>query len=56
MIEEIGEAVAVIKKKGDAAIVSEPRVRSVFLEEMADVADVLYGDSPAIRRDPGRNC
>ena len=52
MIEEIGEAVAVIKKKGDAAIVSEPGVRSVFLEEMADVlmyyTEILlrYGVTP----------
>lgn len=37
MIEEIGETIAILKKKGSAAIVSSPDVRAVFLEEMADV-------------------
>ena len=37
MIEEIGETIAILKKKGSATIVSSPDVRAVFLEEMADV-------------------
>ena len=37
MMEEIGEAISVIKKKGDDAIVSSPGARAAFLEEMADV-------------------
>lgn len=37
MIEEIGEAIAVIKKKGDKAIAEDPVVREAFLSEMADV-------------------
>lgn len=37
MIEEIGECIAIIKKKGDQAIVSDAAVRSAFLEEMSDV-------------------
>lgn len=37
MVEEIGEAIAVIKKKGSAAIMEEQSVRNAFLSEMADV-------------------
>ena len=37
MIEEIGEVIAVIKKKGDRAIMEETAVRNTFLSEMADV-------------------
>lgn len=37
MVEEIGEVIAVIKKKGSAAIADNPAVRQAFLEEMADV-------------------
>lgn len=37
MVEEIGEAVSVIKKKGSAAIAEDPAVREAFLTEMADV-------------------
>lgn len=37
MIEEIGEAVAVIKKKGNSAIMEDPSVREAFLSEMADI-------------------
>lgn len=37
MVEEIGEAVAVIKKKGSRAVMEEPSVREAFLSEMADV-------------------
>lgn len=37
MIEEIGECVSVIKKKGDAAIAGDAAVRAHFAEEMSDV-------------------
>lgn len=37
MVEEVGEAIAVIKKKGHAAIMEDPAVRGAFLAEMADV-------------------
>ena len=37
MVEEIGEVIAIIKKKGSAAIAEDPAVRTAFLEEMADV-------------------
>ncbi len=44
MMEEVGEVIAVIKKRG-GAISQNSDVRAVFLEEMADVlmyyADVL---------------
>ena len=42
MIEEVGEVIAVLKKKGSAAIVNDPVVRQAFLEEMADVLEVLF--------------
>ena len=37
MIEEIGECVAILKKKGDDAVVEDPAVRAHFLEEASDV-------------------
>ena len=37
MVEELGEAIAVVKKKGSDAIVNDPSVRHAFLTEMADV-------------------
>ena len=37
MVEEIGEAIAIIKKKGSRAIAEDPSVREAFLSEMADV-------------------
>ena len=52
MIEEIGECIAIIKKKGDAAIAEDPQVRQHFVEEMCDVlmyfTDTLlrYGITP----------
>lgn len=44
MVEEIGEAIAVLKKKGDRAIIDNPAVRDAFLEEMADVL-MYYTDA-----------
>lgn len=43
MMEEVGEVIAVWKKKGNAAIMEDPTVRSAFLEEMADVL-MYYND------------
>lgn len=43
MIEEVGEVAAIIKKKGDAAIMDSPAVRAAFVEELADVL-MYFGD------------
>ena len=37
MVEEIGEAITILKKKGHSAVMDEPAVRNAFLSEMADV-------------------
>ncbi len=37
MIEEIGEMISILKKKGDSAVLDDSAVRSAFVEEMADV-------------------
>ena len=37
MVEEIGEVIAILKKKGSGAVAEDPTVRGAFLEEMADV-------------------
>ena len=37
MIEEVGECISIIKKKGDLAIIDDPIVRAAFLEEMGDI-------------------
>lgn len=37
MIEEIGEAIAVIKKKGEGQIMNNLEVREHFVEELGDV-------------------
>lgn len=37
MVEELGEVISIVKKKGGAAIVDDPSVREAFLEEMSDV-------------------
>ena len=44
MIEEIGEAIAILKKKGDQAVMNDPSVRSAFIEEMADIL-MYYTDT-----------
>jgi len=52
MMEEVGEVAAIIKKKGDGAIMEESEVRTAFVEELSDVLmyymDTLlrYGVSP----------
>lgn len=37
MIEEVGEVIAILKKKGHTAVMEDPAVRDAFLSEMADV-------------------
>ena len=37
MVEEIGEVISIVKKKGDRAITDDTLIRNAFLEEMADV-------------------
>lgn len=37
MIEEIGEVIAIIKKKGEDEIMNTPAVREHFVEELSDV-------------------
>lgn len=53
MIEEIGETIAIIKKKGENEIMNNPTIRERFVEELGDVlmyfSDVLnrFNISPA---------
>lgn len=47
MVEELGEAIAVIKKKGDFAIMEKPAVRNAFCEEMSDV--LMYFNDTLLR-------
>lgn len=37
MIEEIGEVIAIIKKRGDDSIVKDNNIHKIFVEEMCDV-------------------
>lgn len=37
LTEELGEAIAIIKKKGDDAVTEDPEVRCHFTEEMVDI-------------------
>ena len=37
MVEELGEVVAVVKKRGEGAIMNDPETRAAFTEEFADV-------------------
>lgn len=43
MVEEIGEAIAILKKKRSASVLENTTVRDAFLEEMADVL-MFYRD------------
>lgn len=47
MVEEMGEVIAVLNKKGSDAIVTDPAVRAAFLEEMADV--LMYYNEVLLR-------
>lgn len=42
MMEEIGEVISILKKKGSDAVMADPQVRAAFLEEMSDVAMYYY--------------
>lgn len=44
MIEEIGEVIAIIKKKGESEIMDNPTVRAHFVEELCDVM-MYYTDA-----------
>ena len=44
MIEEIGEVIAILKKKGDQSVINDPAVRNAFIEEIADVL-MYYTDT-----------
>lgn len=52
LFEETGEVISILKKKGNVAVVTDPAVRSHFLEEWSDVlmylTDTLlcYGVTP----------
>lgn len=37
LIEEIGESIAIIKKKGEAEIMNTPEIKEHFVEELGDV-------------------
>ena len=37
MVEELGEVISIIKKKGEDEIMSDPELRKAFVEELADV-------------------
>ena len=37
MVEEIGEGIAILKKKGNTSVMEDGEVREAFLTEMADV-------------------
>ncbi|WP_425448845.1 MazG nucleotide pyrophosphohydrolase domain-containing protein [Dethiothermospora halolimnae] len=43
MIEEIGEVISIVKKKGEDQIMNDPKVREHFVEEMCDVL-MYYSD------------
>ena len=43
LVEELGETIGILKKKGAKAIVDDPLTRQAFLEEMADVL-MYYND------------
>ena len=47
MIEEVGEVIAIIKKKGDNAIMEDESIRSSFVEEMSDV--LMYYNETLLR-------
>jgi NTP pyrophosphatase (non-canonical NTP hydrolase) len=47
MMEEIGECIAIIKKKGDSAIMEDGNVRKAFCEEMSDV--LMYFNDTLLR-------
>lgn len=47
MIEEMGEAISIIKKKGDNEIMTNEEVRKAFVEELSDV--LMYYNETLLR-------
>ncbi|MCI8654479.1 MAG: DUF550 domain-containing protein [Clostridia bacterium] len=47
MIEEMGEAISIIKKKGDNEIMTNQEVRKAFVEELSDV--LMYYNETLLR-------
>ncbi len=43
MIEEIGEVISIVKKKGEDQIMNDPEIRKRFIEEMCDIM-MYYSD------------
>ena len=43
MVGELGEVIDIVKKNGDEAAVTDPRLRQELVEELADVL-MYYGD------------
>lgn len=43
MIEELGESIQIIKKKGEEKIMHDPTVRAAYVEELTDVMMYLTG-------------
>ena len=43
MIEEIGEVISIIKKKGETEIIENSEIRTRFIEEMCDIM-MYYSD------------
>lgn len=43
MIEEMGETISIIKKKGEEQIMNNPQIRERFIEEMSDIL-MYYSD------------
>ncbi len=44
MIEEVGEVISILKKKGEDEIMHSPQIRERFIEEMCDVM-MYYTDT-----------
>ncbi len=44
MIEEMGEAISIIKKRGEDAIMNDDIIRSAFVEELVDIL-MFYNDA-----------
>lgn len=49
LVEEFGEAIAIVKKKGEDMIMDDPETRAHFIEEMNDV--LMYFTDTLIRFD-----
>ena len=47
MVEEIGEVISIIKKRGEEAIINDTALRSEFITELADV--LMYFNDTLMR-------